>query len=172
MGDDYTLMVLALPVYWFLLMIPVAMRQFRIFHPSEPSIKGNGLSDPLTGTTVPGAPNPVTFNQNPRGAIAKIIEDVDNPDSAYIRRAQAAHDNGWEGFILFISAVTAVSLANADPQFCNTCSAIILIGRFFYNIAYAVGTTPATSFLRSATFAFQFFALSAMWIKAIYDVVN
>ena len=172
-GDNYSIMVMAMPVYWFLVMIPAGLKSRRIFNPTEPALKASGLTEPLNGDGV--VKNKLTLadvNPEPRSATANIINDPENPDSGFVRRCQAAHENGWEGFILYISAATAVALSGSDIDFCNTCAAIILLCRFFYNIAYIRSTSPSNSFFRSAAFFVQFLALCALWIKASYDILN
>eukprot|EP01060_Flectonema_neradi_P000655 TRINITY_DN103_c1_g2_i1.p1 TRINITY_DN103_c1_g2~~TRINITY_DN103_c1_g2_i1.p1 ORF type:complete len:177 (+),score=27.02 TRINITY_DN103_c1_g2_i1:46-576(+) len=167
-SEDYIAVVVAMPVYWFLVMVPAFIRAHRILNPSKDSAPSNEEG----GGSEIEAPSAIKVNVDPRNAAAKIMEDENHPDAAFIRRLQGAHDNGWEGFILFLSAVTAAWLAQIDPHYMNAFSIASLVSRFFYNIAYMLADSPKLSFIRSFFFACGFVSIIALYVKAIYDILD
>eukprot|EP01064_Diplonema_japonicum_P016379 TRINITY_DN243_c0_g1_i1.p1 TRINITY_DN243_c0_g1~~TRINITY_DN243_c0_g1_i1.p1 ORF type:complete len:187 (+),score=23.19 TRINITY_DN243_c0_g1_i1:72-563(+) len=163
MSENVVMMAVAMPIYHFLLMVPAFARAHRIFNPSSEEIttpNGSALAKPLV----------VDVNPEPRRAIDLVANNPDHPDAPFIRRAQGAHDNGWEGFTVFLAAMASAYIAQLDSKIVNVAIIVALVARFFYNIAYLSTSNPTLSFLRSGCFLIHHAALVYLMIKAIVEI--
>ena len=169
-SEDYIAATVGMPVYWLLVMCPAFVRAHKIFNPSAQSDQSSPANEDSDKCIT--APSVSEVNPDPRKVIKEVMDNEDHPDAALVRRTQGAHENGWEGFIIFVSAVTAAWIAQIDPHYMNAFVIVNLVCRFFYNIAYIVTDSPKLSFVRSFFFMGGMVSAFALYIKAAYDVLN
>lgn len=136
----------ALGLYYVLVMLPRAYGVIRIY------IANNGNFD----------------NANPRGSAfnESLGKTVDKKTRAVFERATAAHQNGFENFTLFATAVICANLAKVDLDTLNTVCAIFLVLRTFYNVLYIFVDTRRLAWSRSAVWAASAFCSLYLLAKA------
>ena len=147
--ETYVMAVLGMPIYVVLILIPHFARVRKI-------LSVNGAAE---------------ANVEPRKTTEEFMKS-DNADAAFVRRAVAAHQNGWETFILFVGAVLAAASGGVKPEFVNTCCLIVLVARFLYNIFYLAVEGGPLSFIRSLCFFVAIGANMAMAIKGCIEVTD
>jgi uncharacterized MAPEG superfamily protein len=81
-----------------------------------------------------------------------------------IKRAAAAHENGWEAFSYFAAAALAAHVTKVDPAQSSQLSTLFLISRFLYNILYVFNI--GGGWLRAGMFGGGIYAAGKMMILA------
>eukprot|EP01059_Diplonema_ambulator_P018626 TRINITY_DN3110_c0_g1_i1.p3 TRINITY_DN3110_c0_g1~~TRINITY_DN3110_c0_g1_i1.p3 ORF type:complete len:153 (+),score=62.28 TRINITY_DN3110_c0_g1_i1:67-525(+) len=86
----------------------------------------------------------------------------DSENAGKARRGAAAHQNGWEAFILYLSAVVAAHGAKVDPKVFNNHCALAIVLRMLFNVLYIsdIGVP------RSLTFFAHVFTCFSLHYKA------
>eukprot|EP01064_Diplonema_japonicum_P011378 TRINITY_DN18702_c0_g2_i1.p2 TRINITY_DN18702_c0_g2~~TRINITY_DN18702_c0_g2_i1.p2 ORF type:complete len:155 (+),score=29.70 TRINITY_DN18702_c0_g2_i1:53-517(+) len=147
--NSYIMASVSMPIYWFLVMMPHMARAHKV-------VPSQGLTDVIA---------------EPRKKWGEAAEDTQSADAAFVRRATGAHQNGWENFIVFTSAVLVSFVFRIDPKFFNVCCVLVLLCRLGYNITYLSVAKGTLSFVRSFFFIAQFGTCFALWIKACSSAV-
>ena len=145
----YIMAVIAMPLYWVLIMAPAVIRKYVVIYGAEDDY--------------------VAYQSEPRYATERYLAG-EGKNVALARRLSGMHQNGWENFGVFVSAVLAAALGGVKMDFVNNCCLVIIIARFCYNISYACVEHGPLAFLRSTFYGVGLGASAAMWGKAIYEI--
>lgn len=94
-------------------------------------------------------------NANPRGTAFRdsISKSIDKKTRATFERATAAHQNAWENFTLFATAVICANLAKVDVSTLNQVCGIFLVLRTVYTGLYIFVETRQLAWSRTAVWA-------------------
>eukprot|EP01064_Diplonema_japonicum_P026197 TRINITY_DN37605_c0_g1_i1.p2 TRINITY_DN37605_c0_g1~~TRINITY_DN37605_c0_g1_i1.p2 ORF type:complete len:167 (+),score=42.53 TRINITY_DN37605_c0_g1_i1:45-503(+) len=147
-SEKYVMLGAGMPAFWFTIMHPHFVK---VYH----GVKGGKPRDLLA---------------EPR----KFFEEKSNedtPEAAIMRRAAAAHQNGWEAFVLYLSAVVAAYGAKVDPESFNNHCALALAFRVAFNLLYIYVTDGRTARLRSLSFFGHVFTCFSLHYKAYRSLV-
>ena len=143
--ESYVGAVAAVPAYYLFLMLPAMF-------------KGHYAGR--------NTRNIIKFAAEPRQAVADLIRSG-HARAGQVRRALAAHENGWENFTILLSGVAVATAAKCDPGYINTLAVVAAAARFFYSPAYIFVEGGALTFLRSALYMVDFGSSFAMWVAAL-----
>eukprot|EP01060_Flectonema_neradi_P011348 TRINITY_DN1843_c0_g1_i1.p1 TRINITY_DN1843_c0_g1~~TRINITY_DN1843_c0_g1_i1.p1 ORF type:complete len:172 (+),score=23.01 TRINITY_DN1843_c0_g1_i1:68-517(+) len=144
--NSYIMIPVGVPIYWFLVMTASFARAKR-----------------LVATDTDSAAEPRLAQ--------KVAMSEGTPGADFVRRATAAHQNGWENFTVLISACLAALIGKVDPKFVNIMIVFILVLRFFYNIFYLAVSEGPLSFVRSLAFTISMALVWAIWVKSCIEVM-
>eukprot|EP01059_Diplonema_ambulator_P036673 TRINITY_DN924_c0_g1_i1.p1 TRINITY_DN924_c0_g1~~TRINITY_DN924_c0_g1_i1.p1 ORF type:complete len:171 (+),score=54.98 TRINITY_DN924_c0_g1_i1:54-515(+) len=128
--EKYVMLAVGMPLYWITVMIPHFVKAYY-------GARGEKNVDKVIG--------------EPRKYFEEVAAKGTTAAAGYVRRGTAAHQNGWEAFILYLSAVVAAFGAKINPATFNNLCALALILRLVFNFCYIQGTT-ITSRIRSISF--------------------
>ena len=144
-SDSYIMATISMPVYWFLVMFPSFVKSYIVL----------GVSN-----------DALAVNAEPRAAAEEFMASQ-HEKAGLARRALGAHLNGWENFIVFLSAALTAQVSGVNHSLVNTMCLITVISRFFYNIMYLGVANGPLSILRSLCFFIGIGASVTMWVAAI-----
>ena len=144
-SDSYIMATISMPIYWFLVLVPAL-------------IKNN--------IVVKASSDIIAVNSEPRAAGEEFMSS-EHAKAGLARRALGAHLNGWENFIVFLSAALTAQVSGVNHSLVNTMCLITVISRFFYNVMYLGVAKGPLSFARSFCFIVGIGASVTMWVAAI-----
>ena len=140
--NSYIMIAIAAPVYWVLVMAPAMLRARAVLGQQDKS--------------------PVDVNAEPRKAAAELANS-DSPAASFVRRATAAHENGWENYTLFFISAGLAAAAGGNHTFVNVLVVVHLAVRALFVTAYLLDS-PA----RPLFFALGSVCVIALWVVAFY----
>ena len=139
--DSYIMIAIAAPIYWVLVMLPALMRIPFLLKQEQPAAQ---------------------VNSEPRKAIEELANS-DSPGASFVRRATAAHENGWENYALFFISAGIAAAAGGNHTFVNIIVVVHLVVRALFVTVYLLDKP-----IRGLIFNLGNVTCIILWVIAIY----